>query len=306
MPAGHKREPVYALGEATLAPGLRVYFRWHIEGKEHVPATGPALVASNHISYLDGLSVAYAVHRCGRRPRFLTKSSLFKVPVIGAALKGLGQIPVYRGTRDAPQSLRHAAEGLRNGEAVVVFPEGTTTTTPDLALGKPKTGTARLALAAGQDIIPAATWGGQWIWTKHLGVHLKPRQDVWIRFGPPISIAPWAGREDDREAWREISDLLMARIKEMLDELRLVKPWAPQEPTRPKFIAEQKAKQEAFAKARVEARAQMDAAKAKAREAEEANGANRAAGTKAADASPQPAEPQAAGTAATPDPAGES
>lgn len=247
MPAARPREPVYALGEVTLAPGLRVYFRWHLEGMEHVPRTGPALVASNHISYLDGLSVAYAVHRGGRRPRFLTKSSLFKVPVIGAALHGLGQIPVVRGTRDAPQSLQHAEVALRNGEAVVVFPEGTTTTTPDLALGKPKTGTARLALNTGQDIIPCATWGGQWIWTKHLGVHLRPRQDVWVRFGPPISVAPWKGREDDRAAWHEVSDVLMARIAAMLDELRALKPWTAQAPTRPKFIAEQAAKAAAAA-----------------------------------------------------------
>ena len=247
MPAARPREPVYALGEVTLAPGLRVYFRWHLEGMEHVPRTGPALVASNHISYLDGLSVAYAVHRGGRRPRFLTKSSLFKVPVIGAALHGLGQIPVVRGTRDAPQSLQHAEVALRNGEAVVVFPEGTTTTTPDLALGKPKTGTARLALNTGQDIIPCATWGGQWIWTKHLGVHLRPRQDVWVRFGPPISVAPWKGREDDRAAWHEVSDVLMARIAAMLDELRALKAWTAQAPTRPKFIAEQAAKAAAAA-----------------------------------------------------------
>lgn len=236
-----KREPVYAFGEYTLAQGLRVYFRWHIEGLENVPRTGPALVASNHISYLDGLSVAYAVNRAGRRPRFLAKASLFKVPVIGVALKAIGQIPVLRGTKDAPQSLEHAEAALRRGEAVVVFIEGTTTTAPDLALGKPKTGTARLALATGYDVIPCATWGGQWVWTKHLGVNMRPRQDIWVRFGPPVSMAPWAGRESDRQSWQQVSEAVMGRIGGMLDELRQVKPWAPQAPTRKKFIAEQQA-----------------------------------------------------------------
>ena len=74
-----RREPVYALGEHTVAPGLRLYFRWHLEGLEHIPEDAAALIASNHLSYLDGLAVAYGVHRAGRRPRFLTKSGLFEV-----------------------------------------------------------------------------------------------------------------------------------------------------------------------------------------------------------------------------------
>ena len=57
---------------------MRLYFHWHLEGLEHIPKDAAALVASNHLSYLDGLAVAYGVHRAGRRPRFLTKSGLFK------------------------------------------------------------------------------------------------------------------------------------------------------------------------------------------------------------------------------------
>ena len=137
-----------------MAYGLRVYFRWHLEGLEYIPKDAAALVASNHLSYLDGLAVAYGVHRAGRRPRFLTKAGLFNVPVIGAALKAIGQIPVNRGTRDAPQSLDNADAALKAGEVVVVFPEGTTSTAPDLAMGKAKTGTARLALQSGMDVVP--------------------------------------------------------------------------------------------------------------------------------------------------------
>lgn len=244
-----KREPVYALGEHSLAYGLRVYFRWHLEGLGNIPREGPAIVASNHISYLDGLSVAFGVHRAGRRPRFLTKSSLFKVPGIGPALKGLGQIPVERGTRAAPVSLDHAAEALRQGEVVVVFPEGTTSTKPDLAMGPAKSGTARLALATGMDVVPCATWGGQWIWTKHLGVHLRPLQDVWVRFGSPVSLKDLTDRAGDPAAWREASDRIMEEIALMLEDLRVAKPWAPREPTRKKFIAEQESKKKATAAA---------------------------------------------------------
>lgn len=250
-----KREPVYAFGEHSVAYGLRAYFRWHLEGLEYIPKDTAALVASNHLSYLDGLAVAYGVHRAGRRPRFLTKAGLFKVPVIGAALKAIGQIPVNRGTRDAPQSLDNAADALARGEVVVVFPEGTTSTTPDLAMGRAKTGTARLALQSGMDVVPCATWGGQWIWTKHLGVHLRPRQEVWVRFGPSISFKEYAGREQDREAWREVSDRIMAEIAGLLVDLKAAKPWTPREPTRPKFIAEQEAKKAAAAETQAQSAA---------------------------------------------------
>ena len=95
---------------------------------------------------------------------------------------------------------------------------------------------------SGMDVVPCATWGGQWIWTKHLGVHLRPFQDVWVRFGPPISLKEYEGRENDRQAWQEVSDRIMLRIARLLEDLKEVKPWTPQEPTRKKFIAEQGAK----------------------------------------------------------------
>ncbi|MGH2767445.1 MAG: lysophospholipid acyltransferase family protein, partial [Actinomycetota bacterium] len=170
MSRGRERpfEPGYLL-MATLIPAwLRVWFRTHLEGLEYLPASGPAIVASNHISYLDPLAVGCAVRRAGRRPRFLAKSELFKVPVVAWAIRTGGQIPVYRGTREAHRSLIHAEEALAAGEVVVIFPEGTTTTAPDLAPLPPKTGIARLALRSGVDVIPCATWGGQWFWTKHL------------------------------------------------------------------------------------------------------------------------------------------
>jgi 1-acyl-sn-glycerol-3-phosphate acyltransferase len=238
-----RREPVYALGEHTVAYLLRAWFRWHLEGLEHIPADGLAIVASNHLSYLDGLAVAYGVHRAGRRPRFLTKLGLFEVPVVGAALRALGMIPVDRGTRAAPASLDSARAALERGEVVVVFPEGTTSTAPDLAPGRPKTGTARLALAGGMAIVPCATWGGQWIWTKHLGVHLRPLQEVWVCFGEPISVKEYEGREDDPEAWQEISERVMDEIAALLVVPKAAKPWTPKAPTRRKFIEGQRAKE---------------------------------------------------------------
>lgn len=225
-----------------MPPWMRVWFRWHFEGLEHVPATGPAIIASNHVSYLDGLAVAYAIYRAGRRARFLAKSGLFKVPVVGWVLRTGGQIPVERGTRAAPQSLARAEDSLARGEVVVVFPEGTTTTSPDLRPLRPKSGVARLALRSGVDVIPCATWGGQWFWTKHLGVRPGPGKEVWVRFGPPVSFEAYAGREEDRRAWQEVADAIMGEIGVLLAGLKAARPWSPQAPTRKKFIRAQQAR----------------------------------------------------------------
>lgn len=231
-------EPGYALARYTLIPWLASWFKWHFEGAEHLPPSGPAIIAANHISYFDPLAVAYAVHRSGRRPRFLGKSGLFSVPLVGWVLRTARQIPVERGSRTAPQSLEAAEKALKEGEVLVVFPEGTTTTAPDLAPLKPKTGIARLVLATGLPVIPCASWGGQWFWTKHLGVKPRPGKEVWVRFGRPVSFKEYEGREDP-DAWAEISAKVMNEIGILLAGLKAAKPWTPQEPTRKKFIDKQ-------------------------------------------------------------------
>ncbi|MGH9169047.1 MAG: lysophospholipid acyltransferase family protein [Acidimicrobiia bacterium] len=231
-------EPGYAIARGALIPWFRIWFRVHLEGTEHIPPAGGAIIASNHLSYLDPIAVGFAIHRTGRRPRFLGKAQLFKYPLIGWILKSARQIKVDRGSRTAPQSLEHAEQALRNGEVLVVFPEGTTTTAPDLAPLKAKTGVARVALATGLPVIPCATWGGQWFWTKHLGVKPGPGKDVWVRFGPPISFKEFQGRGDQR-VWQEVSDKVMAEIGVLLAGLKAAKPWKPHPPTRKKFIKKQ-------------------------------------------------------------------
>ena len=232
-------EPGYAFMRGTLVPWLRVWFRWHVEGTEYIPASGPAIVASNHISYTDPFAVGLTIHRNGRRPRFLGKAGLFNYPFVGWVLKTARQIPVDRGTKSAPQSLEAAEKALAEGEVLVVFPEGTTTTAADLAPLRPKSGAARLALATGVPITPCATWGGQWFWTKHLGVKPGPRKEIFVRFGPPISVKEYQGREDDPQAWQEISEKMMDEIAILLAGLKAAKPWKPTEPTRKRFIKQQ-------------------------------------------------------------------
>lgn len=142
-------EPIFQLAKAIIKPGMNAWFKIHMEGLENIPRKGPAILAFNHIAYLDPFLSALAVDRVGRRPRFLGKSELFQDRRIAWILRGARQIEVRRGTRDAPMALDNAVDALKDGEIIVVFPEGTITADPDLNMMEPKTGTARLALLSG-------------------------------------------------------------------------------------------------------------------------------------------------------------
>ena len=219
------REPGYTVAKSLLIPWLATSFKWHFEGLEHLPKSGPGLIACNHISIFDPLAIAYAIHINGRRPRFLGKASLFKAPVVGWVLRRAGQIRVDRGTASAPSSLSMAEEALENGEIVVIFPEGTTTVADDLSPLEPKTGISRLALATRLPVIPCATWGGQWIWSYHLGFRPGFGKDVWVRFGAPVSFEEYAGTGRNPDAWRAVAKLTMDEISVLLAGLKAAKPW---------------------------------------------------------------------------------
>jgi 1-acyl-sn-glycerol-3-phosphate acyltransferase len=203
-------EPTYQLARVILKPWLAAWFRWHIEGLENIPKKGAAILAFNHIAYLDPFASAYVVDKAGRRPRYLAKSELFNDRRIAWILKGAKQIEVRRGTREAPMALDHAFESLANGEIVVVFPEGTITTDPDLNALPPKSGTARLALGSGAPVIPCALWGTQNVWPKNYAKHWwPPRQEILARVGTPMDIS---GNPDSPEGWKAVSQAVMDAI----------------------------------------------------------------------------------------------
>src|SRR5439155_1736344 len=101
----------------VVVPPAWAYFSWHFEDLYRIPSEGPAILACNHISYLDPVANAYAVVRAGRRPRFLAKDDLFSIPVVGRVIGGAKQIPVRRGTGDRLPRLRcrQAADGGVDG-----------------------------------------------------------------------------------------------------------------------------------------------------------------------------------------------
>ena len=215
-------EPTYLLARAILRPFLAAWFRWTIEGTENVPREGAAILAFNHIAFLDPFAAALVVDRLHRRPRFLAKSELFQDKKISWILKGAGQIEVKRGSKDAPMALDHAVSALQKGEVVVVFPEGTITNDPDLMPMEAKTGVARLALASGAPVIPCAVWGTQNVWPKNYAKHWwPPKQDICVQVGTPMIVS---GDPDSPEDRRKVSDQIMDEISLLVAGLRPVIP----------------------------------------------------------------------------------
>ncbi len=150
-------DAVYPAAKAVFSPWLRFGLRWTMEHVERIPAYGPVILASNHISYLDPLTLAWVADRRGRRVRYLAKAELFDKRGLGALLRGGHQIPVERGRADAAGALGAAVDALARGECVAVYPEGTISL--DLEPMRGKSGTARLAQASGAPVVPVGLWG---------------------------------------------------------------------------------------------------------------------------------------------------
>ena len=212
-------EPWFQVAKIVALPPARLWFRWRFEHLERIPARGPALVASNHASYLDPIANAYAVLKAGRRPRFLAKDDLFDIPVVGRALAGAGQIPVSRGSGDRTP-LARAERALAEGEVVVVYPEGTVTTRPDGLPMAGKTGTVRLALALGMPITPMVSWGSAPVWQKSGPGSLRPGRPVWVSVGEPIDLGADRDAIHDYEAVRRMTADLMDVLTALTIDLR--------------------------------------------------------------------------------------
>jgi 1-acyl-sn-glycerol-3-phosphate acyltransferase len=194
-----------------------LWFNWRMEGLEKVPASGPLIVAGNHLSYLDPFAHAFFVIKAGRRPRFLAKQELFDAAVVGPALRGARQIPVRRGTGDQ-SPLDDARLALEAGEVVVIYPEGTTATSaPDHSPGRGRTGVARLARMSGVPVLPVATWGGQYVWRKSGRQSLRFGRPIWLLAGEPVGFG--AG-DADGVTLRAETDALMAELGDLVDRLR--------------------------------------------------------------------------------------
>lgn len=205
---------------AVLWPGNPLLRRTDKRGWERVPKHGGVILALNHISVADPLIIAKEVFDAGRLPHYLAKDSIFAHPLAGPIMRGARQIPVSRGTTDAARALDHAVEALRQGFCVVIYPEGTTTRDPRLWPMQARTGVARLALLSGAPVVPVAQWGAHRIYRRHGRVHPFRRPVVTTRVGEPVDLSAYEGRPQTPALLREVTDVIMGRIRTMLAEIR--------------------------------------------------------------------------------------
>lgn len=213
-------EPWYRAAELALVPPFQLWFNWRLEGLEKVPAQGPVIVVGNHLSYIDPFAHGYFVVKAGRRPRFLAKRELFDAPLVGTVLRGARQISVERGTGDR-SPLEDARRAVELGEVVVIYAEGTTTTTnEDFSPGRGKTGAVRLALETGMPILPVATWGGQFVWRKSGRQSLAFGRPIWVVAGEPFAPAERVDGAADARKVRALTDEMMGRLARLVDDLR--------------------------------------------------------------------------------------
>lgn len=197
-------------------------FRWNVRvtGAEYVPRRGPAVLATNHIGYLDFVFAGYAARQRGRQVRFVAKAEVFDHGVTGPLMRAMRHIRVERGG-DTEATLAEVAGALRAGDVVGMFPEGTISRSFVPLAGRP--GAARMAVENGVPLVPGAIWGSQRIFTKGRSFTSARRTAVSIDLGPPI---PYEPDEDPLV----VHQRLMAAIGELVDTAQRRYPQHPAGP----------------------------------------------------------------------------
>lgn len=206
---------------AVVIPGMAVWTKRHWSGMDHIPREGGLILASNHASEFDPLVVARFVYGAGRWPQFMAKSSLFRVKVLGPFLRAVKQIPVHRGTTDAVRALEAAVAAVRAGDAIIVYPEGTTPKDGDLWPQRGKTGVARLYLQTRAPVVPIVSWGAHRVYDPRVRkLRIRPRTPVTVVAGPPLDLSKWDGAAATPANLYALTDEIMVTLRDMLAEVR--------------------------------------------------------------------------------------
>ncbi|WP_217169595.1 1-acyl-sn-glycerol-3-phosphate acyltransferase [Streptomyces sp. AC512_CC834] len=201
----------YVLKYVLLGPLLRVAFRPRIEGLDHVPGSGAAVVAGNHLSFSDHFLMPAVLRR---RITFLAKAEYFTGPGLKGRLtafffRSAGQIPVDRSGKEAGQAaIREGLGVLGRDELLGIYPEGTRS--HDGRLYKGKVGVAVMALRAGVPVVPCAMIGT--FEAQPPGRKIPKVHPVVIRFGEPLDFSRYAGMEGEKAVLRAITDEIMYAI----------------------------------------------------------------------------------------------
>jgi 1-acyl-sn-glycerol-3-phosphate acyltransferase len=216
-----KRGWAIDLGVVILKPALFATTRRTWVDGEKIPAEGGCIVVVNHVSHADPLLTALFVYDHGRIPRYLAKSGLFRKKLLATYLTAAGQIPVERLSRTAIGAYDAAVAAVREGECVVVYPEGTLTRDPGLWPMSGKSGAARIALETGCPVIPVAHWGVQEILPPYSArPRIFPRRRVTMKAGDPVDLDDLIGKGRSTEAINQATARIMDSLTALVAELR--------------------------------------------------------------------------------------
>ena len=211
---------LYGAMRQTAAVLARTLCRPTIQGRENVPATGPVILAGNHLSFVDSVVIPLSVTQ--RRVRFLAKSDYFETPGVKGRLTktmfgALGAMPVRRGNaRDALLSLEMMLDRLNDGEACVVYPEGTRSR--DGRLYRGRTGVAHLALESKAVVVPVGLSGTQEV--QPIGASMPRPRRFTVRFGDPLDFSTGFDHLAPGKARRVITDRIMDSIGDLTGQDR--------------------------------------------------------------------------------------
>lgn len=198
--------PLYRFLRAALPPVVMPYFRTEVIDVHNVPGSGPAVIAANHLSFIDSIVLALALPR---PLYYLGKSDYWESGRTRWLVAGAGVVPVYRdGGERGESSLRAGVQHLRGGDLLGIYPEGTRS--PDGRLYRGKTGPVRMALEAGAPIVPVGITGSDAAMPQDRRV--IRRAPITVRFGRPLDLSRYHDRRTDPLVLRSATDELMYEI----------------------------------------------------------------------------------------------
>lgn len=206
-------KPIYWVGWTFFRIFFQLYHRWEVFDAENVPQDGPAILASNHMSFLDPPLVGAAARR---EINYLARESLFRFPVVGSILRNVNAVPVDREGGGAA-GLRAIFDRLLKGGAIILFPEGTRSR--DGSLQKAKSGIGLTVIKSEAPVVPVRVFGTFEAMSRR---HAVPRpRKVAVRFGAPIDFsdlraeAKVCSKQRLKEIYQQVADRLMAAIEKI-------------------------------------------------------------------------------------------
>ncbi len=187
-----------------------IYFRWRVSGADRVPQTGPVILASNHASYLDPPLVGSAMQRM---LNYMARETLFRFPIVGKLLRSWNAVPLDR-DRGSAAGLRIILDRLNQGDAILLFPEGTRTT--DGKLQPAQSGIGLIVMKSNAPVVPVRIFGTYEAYGRHVKVP-RPKR-VTVRFGEPLHFdryreeAKTCTKARQKEMYQLVADEVLAAI----------------------------------------------------------------------------------------------